>query len=714
MQKVATSRAEIDSRHAARTGKPSTARERTATLATALSALAPFAIGVLLAALLPWLVTASAWASGMRPEAAAIPLVVCAIAVAAGAIAAKASATFHRHAPYGLAAALTLASLIALPLSADAMSDAPAATASALSLAMLIAKQATLPVAALGSALSLLGTLDRARTTRWLATGTVVMLLLYPSWIDADWALDIQARLWFAGFALTAGLVIAAVALEERSDPASTSIGNASSPRAILQVAATAAILPPLLTDTATLLLPHATPVCVVLLAVIVAAATASHTGAHRNSDIATPPIGLIALVTLVLVACAMPATSSYRTIVAAAAMIVAVHRVAQALQTIEPEVLAGGVALGAATGFALVLTPLPWSQLSMTLLAALAASPGVVPVDSGSRTVRRLAAFALLAIAASMIIATAIDAGGTAARWIIAALALCLAVILSHHTRFWPERGAVYLMAAVAMAPLVPTSWKAMETASTGWSPLRLIERGDGGERRLLEGMARIASEPGTHNAAIEKAFAAVRQLKQAEAGADAPTPLLVGMIGSTGSSICATHTGDVLRVFEPDAARAAQATGARGIGRLNRCAPTARIVPGDVRQTLTQEPDEAFDVIVMETSAFATPPLHFLTPEQLPVLTTKLAPTGILALDIRHDRLDVSRWLARNVAALSGIQAATVGHDLVVLTKSAALAEAIAAWPDTNGLERLEPPARQHHVDIIEAFATRLSSKR
>ncbi len=704
----------MNERGSNRTAEPSAARERIATLATALSALAPFAIGLLLSALLPWLVTASAWASGMRPEAAAITLVVCAVAVAAGAIAAKASATFHRHAPYGLAAALTFASLIALPLSADTLSDAPAATASALSLALLIAKQAALPVAALGSALALLGTLDRARTMRWLATGTVVMPLLYPSWIDAGWALDTQARLWFTGFALTAGLVIGAVVLEARSDPVSTSIGNASSRTAILQVATTAAILPPLLTDTATLLLPHALPVSITLLAAIVAAATASRAEAHRNSDAAIPPISLIALVTLVLVACAMPATSSYRASVAAAAMILAVHRVAQALETIEPEVLAGGVALGATAGLGLSLTPLPWSPLSMTLLAALAASPGVVPVESGSRTVRRLTAFALLAIAASMIIATAIDAGGAAARWIIAAIALFLAAILAHYTRFWPERGAFYLMAAVAMAPLLPSSWKTVQTAATAWSPLRLIDRSDGSERRLLQGMARIASEPTKRNEAVDKMFAAVRQLKQAEVGEDTPAPLLVGMIGSLSEGTCATQRGDVVRVFEPDKAIATQATGSRGIARPQRCAPTARIVPGDLRRTLPREPDEAFDVIVMETGAFATPPLHLLTSDQLAVLTAKLAPTGIIAFDIRHDRLDVSRWLTRSISTMSGIQAATVGHELVVLTKSAALAEAIAASPDTNGLERLEPPQRPHHVDLVEALAARWSSRR
>lgn len=667
-------------------------------------------VGVLLFALIPWLWTAAAWASGMRPEALAVVVLVAAVASAVGAMLATAASTAHPSGALVATALLFAASLARLPLAADALTAAPGASATAVSLAASIAALAGLPIATLAASVTLLHRQGGTRAIRRAAAGGTAMLLLYPISIEPAYLPATQAGLWMASFVLVAMLTLVALARDgARPAPPAARGATPSTMLALLHAAIPAAVLPPLLTDVGGAFAPLALPGSVILVATLVPALLTR--SARPTSHPSTPSPSLLVMAGLALLVVVMPAASPFRLLVAVAALILATSLHVRAMLRPEPHLVATGVALGMIVGSLLTRIPLPWPPLSLALMAAVATCPEMHPDRLDARTVRRTAATALIAIAAALLASALVRPFALPARLALALACVPAALFIVHRTRFWPERNIVCLIAALAAAPIVPTSWRSVDVIATAWSPLRKIERLDGSVRHILAANARIAREPSAVPTRLVDAVDVVRRIKQDEFESEpaAPQPLLIGAVGGAGASVCVARSNDVVRVFEADPAIAAISADRRWPTSLSRCATAARIVAGDPRRTLSREPDEAFDVLLLAASAFPAPPLHLLTSDVLAVMIAKLSPTGILALDTGHDRLDLSTWLARELADVRGVQAARVGRDLLLVTRSAAVAGEIAAWPETNGLERLSRPAVPHHFDLVPAVLDR-----
>ena len=75
-----------------------------------------------------------------------------------------------------------------------------------------------------------------------------------------------------------------------------------------------------------------------------------------------------------------------------------------------------------------------------------------------------------------------------------------------------------------------------------------------------------------------------------------------------------------------------------------LKDCAPQARVVIGDARLMLVSEPDDAFDVLVLDAFSSDAIPVHLITLEAMQLYLQKLAPGGVMAVHISNRYLDLA----------------------------------------------------------------------
>ena len=87
-------------------------------------------------------------------------------------------------------------------------------------------------------------------------------------------------------------------------------------------------------------------------------------------------------------------------------------------------------------------------------------------------------------------------------------------------------------------------------------------------------------------------------------------------------------------------------------------------RVILGDGRLSLTRDPAARFDVLVIDAFNSDAPPVHLLTREALALYLARLAPGGILMLNITNRYLDFDPVVAA-LAADAGITARVREHD-------------------------------------------------
>jgi hypothetical protein len=87
-------------------------------------------------------------------------------------------------------------------------------------------------------------------------------------------------------------------------------------------------------------------------------------------------------------------------------------------------------------------------------------------------------------------------------------------------------------------------------------------------------------------------------------------------------------------------------------------------RVILGDGRLSLTRDPAARFDVLVIDAFNSDGPPVHLLTREALALYLARLAPGGILMLNITNRYLDFDPVVAA-LAADAGIAARVREHD-------------------------------------------------
>ncbi len=126
-----------------------------------------------------------------------------------------------------------------------------------------------------------------------------------------------------------------------------------------------------------------------------------------------------------------------------------------------------------------------------------------------------------------------------------------------------------------------------------------------------------------------------------------------LIGL--GAGSSACLTRPQDELTIFEIDPAVVRLSARPGGdFTYVSECQPNARVELGDARLQIREEPDETFDVIVVDAFSSDAIPAHLLTREALALYLRKVKDTGIVVLHLSN----------RNLALVS--EAARVARDL------------------------------------------------
>ena len=128
-------------------------------------------------------------------------------------------------------------------------------------------------------------------------------------------------------------------------------------------------------------------------------------------------------------------------------------------------------------------------------------------------------------------------------------------------------------------------------------------------------------------------------------------PQPLAqVGVVGlGVGSLAAYGRAGQEFTFFEVDPLVAKIAQDPRYFSQLHDCPANLRLVLGDARQTLAREPDQQFNLLVLDAYSGDSPPLHLLTREALELYLAKLAPRGVIAFHITSDYIQYELVLGR-----------------------------------------------------------------
>jgi spermidine synthase len=79
-----------------------------------------------------------------------------------------------------------------------------------------------------------------------------------------------------------------------------------------------------------------------------------------------------------------------------------------------------------------------------------------------------------------------------------------------------------------------------------------------------------------------------------------------------------------------------------------LPACPGKVEVVEGDARILLEQEPDQEFDVLVLDAFSSDSIPVHLLTQEAFAEYLRHLRPLGVLAVHISNVHLDLSPVVA------------------------------------------------------------------
>jgi hypothetical protein len=80
-----------------------------------------------------------------------------------------------------------------------------------------------------------------------------------------------------------------------------------------------------------------------------------------------------------------------------------------------------------------------------------------------------------------------------------------------------------------------------------------------------------------------------------------------------------------------------------------LRDCVPQARVVIGDARLSIANEPNGLHDLIVVDAFSSDAIPVHLLTREAMSLYVSKLAPNGVLAFHISNRYVNLRRVLGR-----------------------------------------------------------------
>ena len=134
------------------------------------------------------------------------------------------------------------------------------------------------------------------------------------------------------------------------------------------------------------------------------------------------------------------------------------------------------------------------------------------------------------------------------------------------------------------------------------------------------------------------------------------------VGIIGlGAGTLACYAKESQHWTFYELDPMVVDIASDPRYFTYISQCDPKIGMVVGDARLSLEKEPDQKFDLYIVDAFSSDSIPTHLLTQEAVKLYFQKLKPNGILALHITNRHLALKKVLsdhAKNLGLAALIQ--------------------------------------------------------
>ena len=127
------------------------------------------------------------------------------------------------------------------------------------------------------------------------------------------------------------------------------------------------------------------------------------------------------------------------------------------------------------------------------------------------------------------------------------------------------------------------------------------------------------------------------------------------IGVVGlGAGALACYAKDRQTWTLYEIDPLVVDIALNQAYFSYLSQCAGNAAIRVGDARLSLEKEPDQHFDLLIMDAFSSDSVPTHLLTKEALALYFKKLKANGILAFHITNRHLSLKKVLSINAEAL------------------------------------------------------------
>jgi hypothetical protein len=229
------------------------------------------------------------------------------------------------------------------------------------------------------------------------------------------------------------------------------------------------------------------------------------------------------------------------------------------------------------------------------------------------------------------------------------------------------PVKSAFVIAIAVAMIRLYPGDEARSQTVRSFFGVHKIYDTPDGSYRVLMNGTTvhgaeRLTDdkgqpitgrpEPLTYyhaGSAIAQVIDAVRNRKEA---------MHVAVVGlGSGSLTCYFEPGEEWRFFEIDPTIVDISRGHPRFDFVRKCDPEVPIVLGDARLTLAREPDNHYDLIIVDAYSSDAIPVHLATREAMAIYKSKIKPDGIVLLHISNRNLELE-GVAVGIAAANGLK--------------------------------------------------------
>jgi hypothetical protein len=130
-----------------------------------------------------------------------------------------------------------------------------------------------------------------------------------------------------------------------------------------------------------------------------------------------------------------------------------------------------------------------------------------------------------------------------------------------------------------------------------------------------------------------------AITSIRERNGGA-----LRVAVIGlGAGTLTCASEPGESWKFFEIDQTMVDTARDPKYFSYIKNCEPGLKPVIGDARLTFANEPDGAYDLIIVDAYSSDAIPIHLATEEAMAIYKDKLAPQGAVVMHVSNRHLEL-----------------------------------------------------------------------